>query len=159
MTNRKDSINPLQHNSILKIHKFIFLTEKLLDRELRKGFTVSFSQFRMLSVIACSPGISQKKIALIQETTEAAVSRHIDVLQKLQYVALTTNSNNRKEHNLHLTKSGKSLHGKTIAFVDVKVDTLLDMIGEEKRLELSDVFDVLVDSVRREYGDNLPCED
>jgi len=159
MPNRKNDSNPLQHNSILKIHKFIFLAEKLLDRELRKGFTVSFSQFRMLSVIAYSPGISQKKIALIQETTEAAVSRHIDVLQKLQYVALTTNSTNRKEHNLHLTKSGQYLHGKTITFVDVKVNSLLDTLGEQKRLELSDVFDILVETVRREYGENPACED
>lgn len=159
MPNQKNNNNSLQHNSILKIHKFIFLAEKLLDRELRKGFTVSFSQFRMLSVIAYCPGISQKKIALIQETTEAAVSRHIDVLQKLQYVALTTNSNNRKEHNLHLTKSGQSLHGKTITFVDVKMDSLLNTIDEQKRLELSEVFDILVDTVRREYDDNINCEE
>lgn len=117
---------------ILKIHKFIFLAEKLLDRELRRDSAISFSQYRMISVIAQSPGISQKKIALVQETTEAAVSRHIDVLQKMQYVALTTNSNNRKEHNLHLTQTGKALHDTTTSFVEVRIGSMLETLEEKK---------------------------
>jgi len=158
MNIRKAQPNPALGNSILKIHKFIFLTEKLLDRELRKGYTISFSQFRMLTVIAHCAGISQKKIALVQETTEAAVSRHIDVLQKMQYVALTTNSNNRKEHILHLTKLGRSLHDKTTDFVEIKVGSLLETLEEARRAELSCMFDILVETVRREYGDHGSCE-
>ena len=143
---------------MLKIHKFMFLADKLLDRELQINFEVSFSQFRVLAVICKNPGISQKHIALIQETTQAAVSRHIDILNKRKYVALTTNSNNRKEHNLHLTKNGKDLFSKALTFVEKESDSLLNKVGEKKKLELGKMFDILVDAVRKEYGEDPHCK-
>lgn len=143
---------------MLKIHKFMFLADKLFDRELQSHFEVSFSQFRVLAVICTHPGISQKHIALIQETTQAAVSRHIDVLNKRKYVALTTNSNNRKEHNLHLTKHGKELFSEALSFVEKQADDLLNRVGEKKKLELGKMFDILVDAVRKEYGDDPHCK-
>lgn len=146
----------LEESPMLKIHKFMFLADKLLDRELHSRFAISFSQFRMLAVISKQPGISQKQIACIQETTQAAVSRHIDVLEKMQYVALTTNSNNRKEHNLHLTAKGKTLIKKAFQFVEAKADEILGVLGAKRKLELGKVFDILVETVRKDYGECLP---
>ncbi len=146
----------LEESPMLKIHKFMFLADKLLDRELHSRFAISFSQFRMLSVIAKSPGISQKKIACIQETTQAAVSRHIDVLEKMAFVALTTNSNNRKEHNLHLTAKGKVLTRKSFIFVEGKAEAMMEIVGQKRMVELGNIFDILVESVRKDYGDSIP---
>ena len=148
----------LDQSPMLKIHKFMFLADKLFDRELHTRFAISFSQFRMLAVISKQPGISQKHIACIQETTQAAVSRHIDVLADMEYVALTTNSNNRKEHNLHLTQKGKTLMEKACEYVENRSDEILSVLGNKRKLELGSIFDILVDTVRKDYEDtNVPC--
>lgn len=146
-----------EDNPMLKIHKFMFLADKFLDRELHSHFEISFSQFRVISIINHKPGISQKQVARTQETTEAAVSRHIDVLEKMNYVALTTNSNNRKEHNLYLTKRGQKLFGKTFIFVEKKAEALLGKIDKIKRSELEKTLDVLLSTVREECGDDPFC--
>jgi MarR family transcriptional regulator, organic hydroperoxide resistance regulator len=147
-------MNP-EDSPILKIHKFIFLTEKLLDRELASQYDVSFSQFRVLSVISRNPGISQKKIATIQEMTQAAISRHIDVLERMHYVALATNSMNRKEHNLHLTQRGSELYLSAHGFVSDRSRSLLDALAARQRNDLQAIFDILLGEVRREHdGDS-----
>lgn len=147
----------LEENPILKIHKLMFLTEKLIDRELVEQFDVSFSQFRVLSVISRHPGISQKHIAQIQEMTQAAVSRHIDVLERLHYVALATNSANRKEHNLHLTRRGNDLYVSASGFVFGKSKDIMEILRERQRSELDMILDSLLQEVRKEYDDDKLC--
>lgn len=147
----------LDDNPILKIHKLVFLTEKLIDRELSNQFEVSFSQFRILSVISKCPGISQKNIAEIQEMTQAAVSRHIDVLERLHYVALATNSANRKEHNLHLTRKGNDLYISASGFMFGRSRDLLDILEGRQRTDLQVILDSLLKEVRKEYGDDRFC--
>jgi DNA-binding MarR family transcriptional regulator len=147
----------LEDSPILKIHKFIFLTEKLLDRELVSNYELSFSQFRVLSVISKHPGISQKQLATIQEMTQAAISRHIDVLERMHYVALATNSMNRKEHNLHLTQRGSDLYISAHDFVSDRSRIILDTLAAKQRNDLQDMFDVLLEVIRREQGDDRYC--
>ncbi len=143
----------LEDSPIFKIHKCMFLAEKLIDKELTGAFDVSFSQFRVLHVINCNPGVSQKRVAFIQDTTQAAVSRHIDVLADEGFVALATNSGNRKEHNLHLTQKGKDLFEKMFAFVDKKFRGIHSALGKKHTKELDDISEVLILTIRKEYGD------
>jgi DNA-binding MarR family transcriptional regulator len=150
-------MNKLENNPLFKVHKYIFLAEKLFDRVLMEKFNISFSQFRVLAVISENQGISQKQIAFIQETTQASVSRHIDVLDKMHLVSLTTNSANRKEHNLYLTAKGKILFVKTLKFVEKKADVLLKTISKKKTVELSKTFDILLTAMHKECNKNKPC--
>lgn len=143
----------LEDSPIFKIHKFMFLTEKLIDKELCDQFDVSFSQFRVLHVIHRNPGISQKHIAFIQDTTQAAVSRHIDVLADVGFVALATNSGNRKEHNVHLTVKGKTLLEKMHDYVEKKMKNIHKALGQKGTKDLDDISDVLILTIRKEYGD------
>ena len=149
-------MNP-EDSPILKIHKFVFLAEKLIDRELVNNYELSFSQFRVLSVISKHPGISQKQLALIQEMTQAAISRHIDVLERLRYVALATNSMNRKEHNLHLTSRGTDIYVSASGFVTGRSKTIFDILEVRQRDDLQDMLDMLLKVVRREHGDDSIC--
>lgn len=147
----------LEDSPILKIHKFMFLAEKLIDKELSGNFDVSFSQFRVLHVIHQHPGISQKHVAFIQDTTQAAVSRHIDVLADVGFVALATNSGNRKEHNLHLTQKGKDLFEKMLTYVEKKLHGIHTSLGEKQTRELDGICEVLILTIRKEYGDSPEC--
>jgi DNA-binding MarR family transcriptional regulator len=143
----------LEENPILKIQKFIFLTEKLLDRELSLKFAVSFSQFRVLAVIHFHPGLSQKDIASFQDTTQAAISRHIVMLEKDGLVALGTNTENRKEHNLHLTKKGSELLEKALKFVELKLNKFLKKLEPKRARDLDTIAEDLIFAIREECKD------
>jgi len=147
----------LEDSPIIKIHKFMFLTEKLIDKELSGNFDVSFPQFRVLHVIHGHPGISQKHVAFIQDTTQAAVSRHIDTLADIGFVALATNSGNRKEHNLHLTQKGKDLFEIMLTYVEKKLHGIHKALGRKHTEELDDISEVLILTIRKEYGDLPHC--
>jgi DNA-binding MarR family transcriptional regulator len=142
----------LEDNPILKIHRFVLITDKYMDRELSKRFNISFSQFRVLSVIHFHPGLSQKDIANFQDATQAAISRHIEVLEDKGLVALGTNSSNRKEHNLHLTKLGSEVFVKALKFTNNKLSNFLKKIGKKKAENLSSIFEELTLVVREECG-------
>jgi DNA-binding MarR family transcriptional regulator len=142
----------LDESPLFKIQKLTFLAEKLIDRELSREFDVSFSQFRVMHVIARHPGISQKEVALIQEMTQAAVSRHVDALERLRYIMLAISERNRKEHELRLTREGERRFEAAAGFVENRTGELLGDLAERDTTELEDAIDHLLAVVRKHYG-------
>lgn len=147
----------IEENSILKIHRFACILEKLFDRELLEKFGVSFSQFRIMIMIEKCPGSSQKLIASMQDTTQAAVSRQMEALARDGLVALGTNSTNRKEHNLHLTHKGTKMFEKMIKYANRHLGETLNTLNKKQKTELDNISDILLSNVRREYGIGDGC--
>jgi len=135
----------------VKIHQFVFLMDKLMDRELRKAGDLSFAQFMILGAIQFKPGLSQKDIATLRQTTEAAVSRHIASLVKKGFVVATQNAKNRKEHILKLTPKGKLLFKKDVRIAKKTFDFVGSQLSSKQTTELSKSFDSLLSVLRKEF--------
>lgn len=144
-------------NPMIKIHKFMFLAHKMLDKELLKLFGISFSQFRILAAVLYHPGISQRQIADFEELTEAAVSRHIAGLTTKGYIVLVPNTKNKKQHILELTKSGKILSTRAMAVVEEKGEMLLGSLSLTEQNTISKSFDTLIDKVRSDTKMAFDC--
>ena len=126
---------------MIKMHKFMFLMQKMLDKELLSKFDVTFSQCRILAAVSYHSGISQKQIADFEELTEAAVSRHINILKKKGYITLVANSKNKKEHILHLTLGGKLLVKQCLKVLETKGETILGALSTIQKQTLSESGD------------------
>ncbi len=135
----------------VKIHQFVFLMDKLMDRELRKTGDLSFAQFMILGAIHFKPGLSQRDIAIARQTTEAAVSRHITSLAKKGFVVAKRNAKNRKEHILKLTKKGQSLFEKDVRVAKKTFDSVGSHLSKKQTIELSKSFDILLSVLQKEF--------
>jgi len=137
-----------QLNPMIKIHKFMFLAHKMLDKELSRVCNISFSQFRIVITVLHHPGISQRQIADFEELTEAAVSRHISGLSSKGYVLLVPNTKNKKQHILELTEYGKVMCTRALVVVEEKGEALLSALSVSEQKTISNSFDTLIDKVR-----------
>ncbi|OHA88108.1 MAG: hypothetical protein A2741_01320 [Candidatus Zambryskibacteria bacterium RIFCSPHIGHO2_01_FULL_43_27] len=142
----------IEENPILKIQRFVFILEKHFDRELLENFDISFSQFRIMAMIEKCPGSSQKLIANMQDTTQAAVSRQIEALARHGLVALGTNSTNRKEHNLHLTHKGTVVFEGMIKHANRLLNHTQNTLNKRQKVEFAAISEALLEMVRKEYG-------
>jgi DNA-binding MarR family transcriptional regulator len=121
----------------VKLHKSVFLLDKLADKTLKDAFGLSASQFRILLAIGSQTEISQKDIADYWEMTEAAVSRMIDPLSDKKLIIRSENRDNRSKNCLKLSKHGLDTLEKGIATVDEKYTELYASLTqtEKKALE------------------------
>jgi len=142
---------------MIKIHKFMFLARKMLDKELLRECGISFSQFRILTVVHNEPGISQRKIADLEELTEAAVSRHVTGLSVKGYIVFIPNTKNKKQHILELAEPGEKMCKKAFKLVEEKAETLLSALSVSQQKTISDSFDTLIDKVRSDSKIVVSC--
>jgi DNA-binding MarR family transcriptional regulator len=91
---------------VYKIHKAVFLLDKLSDKILQTSLGLSFSQFLVMMVLANQPKVPQKFVAAALDQTQAAVSRQIDLLVDASIVLREKNKLSKREYVLSLTKSG-----------------------------------------------------
>ncbi len=146
-----------QLNPMIKIHKFMFLAHKMLDKELMKHCGISFSQCKILAAVLYHPGISQRQIADFEELTEAAVSRHISGLSTKGYILLVPNTKNKKQHILELTKQGTLMCKNALTIVEKKGEALLSTLSVSQQKTISDSFDTLIDKVRSDSKIVFDC--
>lgn len=143
----------LRNHPAVKIHRFVFLMDKLMDRELKKAGGLSFAQFMILLSVHTKPGLSQKMIASARQTTEAAVSRHIASLIEKGFVTSTISSKDRKVHELTLTKKGEDRYRKDLQVAESTMNHVFSQIRESEAEKLAKSLDVLVETLRAQFPD------
>ncbi len=147
-----------ENHPILKIHKFIFLVEKSVEYELQKELGLGFSQFMILVMVGKHPGISQRKLSLLRDVTQAAISRHIEVMKKKGYISQKQNENNRREHILHLTLKGEQYANKAFVLAEKKIRVIFETVNIKEEKYLGKIFDQLLQCFKSEMPEYLLCE-
>lgn len=143
----------VRNHPAVKIHRFVFLMDKLMDQELKKAGGLSFAQFMILANIHSKPGLSQKMIARARQTTEAAVSRHIASLIEKGLVASQVNSKDRKVHELTLTKLGLDRYQKDSQVAETTMNHVFSQISKSGIETLTKSLDTLVDTLKAQFPD------
>lgn len=81
--------------------------ERQLETELKVRFSLTFSQFRILSALAGTGETSQRALAEVLGLSPALVTRQIEALSKRSLVAQKQNPSSRRENVISLTKRGE----------------------------------------------------
>lgn len=135
--------SPQSNSLIYELHKTVWILDKLADRTLQQQLQLTYPQFLMLLAIAQHETVSQRVVADFLELTPGAVSRHIEILRERELLVREENLENRREHRLHLTESGKLLFKKAKAILDQKYTELLPDLAPEKQKQLEEVLGLL----------------
>lgn len=129
---------------ILKIHKFIFLAEKALDRRLQRDLSLSFSQCMILVHVAHNPHVSQQHVACERDITPAAVSRHIETLVASGLISRFDKLANKREHVLEVTIHGQKVVKTAEEILEEEIDALMDEISSDEAARVDSLFDRLL---------------
>src|SRR5437867_4108440 len=114
------------------LHKVVFLLDKIADKALEQKLEITFSQFKILMAID-GEEVCQKTIADYWDMTEAAVSRQIDLLVAKKIINRKENAENRRQHMLSLTKTGKQQLKSAIKLIDQKYEEIFQVIDQKER--------------------------
>jgi DNA-binding MarR family transcriptional regulator len=127
-----------------KIHKAVFLLDKMTDQILQDQLGLGFSQFLVMMALAKQPRVPQKHVAKALDQTQAAVSRQIDILVDLGLVSRDMNPDSRREYVLSLTKRGEKKYREGLARVDERFDKLFNVWNSGEKSNLLRCLDKLV---------------
>ena len=134
----------MHRNPILKIHKFVFLAEKALDRRLQHDVGLSFSQAMILVHVAHHPHISQRHVAYERDITPAAVSRHIEALVEAGLISRFDREQNKREHVLEVTLRGRGIVKTAEEALEEEIDALMKQLSRDDVQKVDSVFDRLL---------------
>ena len=136
-----------------KIHKAVFVMDKIADSALQNNCDLTLSQFLSLMVIIQNPNIKQIDIADFLEITEAAVSRQIDVLKNKKLITISQNEDNRRENLLFPTAQGKQIFTKSNEILHKTFNSLYQILTDKEKEQLEKILDKLLFSVCRKKKD------
>lgn len=134
----------MHRNPILKIHKFVFLAEKALDRRLQHDVGLSFSQCMILVHVAHNPHISQRHVAYERDITPAAVSRHIEALVEAGLISRFDREQNKREHVLEVTIRGRGVVKTAEEVLEEEIEALMKQLSHDDVKRVDSVFDRLL---------------
>lgn len=127
-----------------KLHTFVCLVDKMLDKSLQAQLGVSLSQYHILSVVRRKSVLSQKDVAVSLEVTEAAVSRQIKGLVDLGVLQKDVNPENRRENLLSITKQGRMVFEKSYKILNKKWSEALNVLEDSDQARLARAVDILL---------------
>lgn len=131
-----------------KIHKAVFLLNKLSDQILQDRLNLGLSQFLVMMVLAGQSKVPQKFVATQLDQTQAAVSRQIDILVDLGYVSRDTNPESRREYVLSLTKVGQKVHRQAFEAIDERFDKLFGIWTKSEKSNLLGALNKLIMEIK-----------
>ncbi len=138
----------MDRNPILKIHKFVFLAEKALDRRLQQDVGLSFSQCMILVHVAHHPQISQRHVAYERDITPAAVSRHIEALVASGLISRFDREHNKREHVLEVTVHGRGVVKTAEEALEEEIELLMKQLSLDDVKRVDSVFDRLLSRLK-----------
>jgi len=97
------------HSLDFKLHKVVFLLDRVMHRALQAELDLTFSQFLILMAVKRHGHVSQRHVASFLMLTDAAVSRQIELAFSAKLIEKAENPDNRRESILSLTSKGKLL--------------------------------------------------
>jgi DNA-binding MarR family transcriptional regulator len=131
-----------------KIHKAVFLLDKMSDQILQDRLNLGLSQFLVMMVLANQSKVPQKFVASQLDQTQAAVSRQIDILADLGYVSRERNPDSRREYVLSLSKTGLKTYRQGLEAVDQRFDKLFEIWSKSEKSNLLSALSKLVFEIK-----------
>lgn len=122
---------------VAKIIRVASALEREVELELKVSFSLTFSQFRVLSTLGSLGEASQKDVATALEVTPAVVTRQAEVLSARGLLVQRPNPLSKRENQLVLTKKGQGAVADASKMVSVVMAKVLENVSlqDETALE------------------------
>lgn len=130
-----------------KIHKAVFVMDKLADSSLSYQTGLTLSQYLILMNIVQNPGSNQLEIAQFHELTQAAVSRHVEVLKVKDLIQIKKNEANKRENLLYPTLLGREVYEEASQILEEEFGNLYGCMSTEEKEDLEKSLDKLLSSI------------
>ncbi|MCM3388474.1 MarR family winged helix-turn-helix transcriptional regulator [Ureibacillus chungkukjangi] len=95
--------------------KHIFLMLKNIDRQVTQNFEkrtgISLTRYEMLHTLLTKGQLSQIELQQFLKIDQAAITRHLKILEEKSFVIRTRNKQNNREVIVQITDTGKSVLG------------------------------------------------
>lgn len=99
----------LMNSITFKIHRLVIISDKIAEHNLQSVHGFGLSQFLILYVLHFFPGTNQRLVAENLGMSGAAVSKHIEKLEKLELLEKSAEQADRRQHYWQLTSEGEQL--------------------------------------------------
>lgn len=124
--------------------------ERLLAR---RGYGISFTQFRVLRALSLVESVSATELARNVEHDGGALTRVLDRLQEMGYVARRPNATDRRSVDVFLTEQGKKAWAPMQRCVVEINEEALSVLSDKEQTQIFDLLHRV-----RDHLDDLPDE-
>jgi DNA-binding MarR family transcriptional regulator len=139
---------------------FTSAVNDLMAKQLREvtGTDVTFSQLKLLKMVAATGGYSVSNLAQFMGVSTAAASRAVDRLVKRGLLNRAEAADDRRAVQLSLTQEGAELLEKYDQAAEMALRSAFESLTSEQLQETGDLLDQLsVKLVERGNGSNTMC--
>lgn len=117
----------------------------------------SRGQGRILAILKIKPEISQKELGYLLEMRNQSLGELLGKLEKSGYITRTPSEEDKRTMNIQLTEEGKNAADQ-IGQIQESSGTVFDSLSEEDQAKLSEILDLLIDSLSKRLDDeNAPA--
>lgn len=141
----------LGRSIFFKLLLLVNLTAKPFARRYEKRHRLALSEWRVMLVVAESPGLSAAEIAELLGLDKMAVSRAVRGLERHGRLERRVDPQDGRRSALHLSHAGRTLFGKIVPSAKAREARLFGVLDNADRARLNAILDKLVARAR-----NLP---
>lgn len=129
---------------VAKIIRVASSLEREVESELKVSYALTFSQFRVLSILGSLGEVSQRELAAALEVTPAVVTRQAEVLAARGLLVQRPNPLSKRENQLVLTKKGEEAVVDSSKMVDIVMAKLMQDVSLQDETALKRGIEGLV---------------
>jgi len=133
-----------QKSLLNKIARLANRLEQAAESELRVGFGLTLSQFRVLEALAGAGGITQRELADRVGVTPAVVTRQAEALGGRGLLTQRPNPKSRRENLLELSPKGEEAVRSAAKVVVASQQAVLGVIDLHSETSLNRILDSLM---------------
>ncbi len=125
------------------------LLERISSQALQSQFGLRITDWRVLAVIAGSPGISANEIAIRTATDKGWVSRSVTQLDRNGLIERTVDRQDSRRYRLTLTRRGRAIFDQAAAGALARQEELVGAMPADERARLMDSLQELIVQAKR----------
>lgn len=129
------SLDTLEHKTMDEYIRSSKLHRKVLERHLNKT-GVYRSQHQLLLYIYCHPGVSQRELAGLHNTSAATVAVSLKKLEKGAYIERLVDQDDNRINQITVTNKGREVVEKSISFFRMVETRMFDGFSQEELAQL-----------------------
>lgn len=130
-----------------KLHHLYSLMEKHADAVLTEKFSLSYMQALIMNIVRHHPNTTQQFLGICTRFTPGAISRQVEVLREKGMITRKVKKDNRREHEIALTKKGDDAVEKAFAELQNNLSDLFSVLKEKECIQLENHITKLITKI------------
>ena len=136
-----------QMRTAAKLHHLYSLMEKHADTDLMDKFSLSYMQALIMNIVRHHPNTTQQFLGICTRFTPGAISRQVEVLREKGMITRKVKKDNRREHEIALTKKGAEEVEKAFNELQKNLSDLFSVLKEKEFTQLENHITKLITKI------------